>query len=131
MKSEPSNENKFNKKTQIAKLVISILTLIAVGFYGTYLTNLSKSKELNQKYVELSISILRNKPKEGESIVIREWALDILNSYSPIKLSDSAKIELLKRPLFNRNLSTCPDGFNVYEYSITECPNCDSLKKKK
>lgn len=130
MKKEINDDKKFNRIIEISKIVVSVATLFVIGYYANYLANLTKSKETDQKYVELSISILKNKPKESETFAIRKWALKVLDSCSPIKLDDSTKKELLEKPIFLNQYKTCPDGINVYEYSINECPKCDSLKNK-
>lgn len=78
----------------------------------------------------MSISILKNKPNPEESKEIRKWAISILNYYSKIKLSDSAKLELQSNQIY-KTLFTCPDGWNVYEKDISECPDYDSIKNIK
>lgn len=133
---DESKNNAKRLRIEIANLIISCLTPIIVIIVGTILANLKKNEEINQKYVELSISILKEKPKENETIVMRKWALDILNKYSPLKLSDSAKNELLFKPLqaghWNGSFieyNTTPVIWAEDGMTIIDTLKCDKAKK--
>lgn len=53
-----------------------------------------KQGELNQKYIEIAVGILNSKPTP-ETEPLRDWAIDIIDKYSELKLSKDAK-KLLK-----------------------------------
>lgn len=59
---------------------------------------IQKQVELNQKYIEIAVGILNGKPTP-ETIPLRDWAIDIIDKYSEIKLSKEAKKLLKEKPL--------------------------------
>lgn len=61
-----------------------------------------KDSENRIRYVELAIAQLSLPPTQ-ETIVLREWAVELLNSQSPVKLSSAAKAKLVS----TIRLATC------------------------
>jgi hypothetical protein len=93
-----SNELKGSGKAGIATIIATIAVPVAVVLIANmYSTEVSKN-QISTRYIELAIGILKDKPnKESESI--RNWAIDIINKKSDVKLSDKAKEELSKQPI--------------------------------
>ena len=58
----------------------------------------AKERETSVRYVELAISILRVNPSDQRQ-ELRSWAIDVVNHYSTIKLSENAKKDLMHRKL--------------------------------
>ena len=73
-----------------SRIAIPIIVLIL----GFCLNNSYSDREIRQKYIEISVGILNDKPTP-ETLPLREWAIKTLNSYSEKKLSPTAR-EILK-----------------------------------
>ena len=59
-------------------------------------------RELAARYIELSVKILSSEPEEtskneGED-PLRRWAVDLINEYSDVKMSEAAQDRLLNQP---------------------------------
>ena len=86
----------------ISQSVVLMLSSIAVplviaGIGASYNTSM-KDSENRVRYVELAIAQLRS-PPTPETAALREWAVEVLDSQSPIKLSSAAKTQLKSGPL--------------------------------
>jgi N-acetyl-anhydromuramyl-L-alanine amidase AmpD len=80
--------------TVIASIVIPIvLVTVGEGIEGSL-----KSKELETKYVEISVGILTQSPSP-ETANLRRWAIDNINRYAEIQLSEQAQEELKSESL--------------------------------
>ena len=64
-----------------------------IAICGYFLQSAIKQWEINSKYVDLSIQILKVAPSE-EKMIIRKWAVEILDKYAEVKL-DRRSQELL------------------------------------
>lgn len=62
-----------------------------------------KNSESRVRYVDLAIEQLRAAPTP-ETTALREWAVELLDSQAPVKLSDAAKRQLMSMPI---HLSGC------------------------
>ena len=88
-------------RIEIAKLVITAAATIIVPVMIAYFTvayQSSQNDQLKLRYVELSIEILKETP-ESQSPELRRWALETLNQFSAIALSNKAKEQLLLSPI--------------------------------
>ena len=79
----------------IATIVTAILVPIAVAFVGGYYSGLTKDREIQGKFVELAVSILKE-PPEKQSLALRSWAIDVLNDYSGVKIPEPARKSLME-----------------------------------
>jgi predicted aconitase len=66
---------------------------------GTYNASI-KDSENRIRYVELAIEQLRS-PPTPETTALREWAVELLDSQSPVKLSPAAKAQLKSNSLLS------------------------------
>lgn len=80
------------------KLIEKIILPLALGGVGWYYTNTTKAIENEAKYVELAVGILSEQPTK-ENQEMRRWAIEIINEYSGIKMSDSTKESFLDSEL--------------------------------
>lgn len=72
-------------------LVISV----SVGLYILTLSN--DSAKTRREYIQIAVGILsQEETSSGEKEPIRKWAVDILDSYSPIPLTEEQKEALIK-----------------------------------
>lgn len=66
----------------------------AVAFVGNEYSAALKERELQGKFVEIAIEILRNEP-EPEKAGLRRWAVEVIDSYSGVPLKNDAKETLI------------------------------------
>lgn len=66
---------------------------VVVALVGGAYTWTAKQSENQVRYVELAIAQLRSAPT-SESAALREWAVDLLDSQAPVKLSAAARVQL-------------------------------------
>src|SRR5262245_59200715 len=84
-------------------VVIPVVLLVVGNRFSTAL----KERELQGKFVELAVAILREQPTE-ETKNLRDWATQVINAYSGVPLSPRTKQDLIeKTPL--------PSGAARYE----------------
>ncbi len=81
-----------NRET-VLSLLQGCVTPIVIAVCGYFLQDAIKDREINSKYVDLSIQILKEAPTE-KKMIIRTWAVEVLNKYSEVKL-DRHSQELL------------------------------------
>jgi len=94
----------------LVKTIATIAIPIVLLYVGNNIENSLRSKELEAKYVELSVSILTMEPN-GDTDNLRSWAIDSINLYAEVKLSEPIKRELkLKALPINRIDRVLPTG---------------------
>lgn len=95
----PKNaKDRWDKWHVVSNSIAVLLVPLLVGYFGYEINSAVKDKEISQKYVELSIGILKGDP-DKESPALREWALNVINSNSPVKLDPKVREELRHKPL--------------------------------
>ncbi len=82
----------------IAVILSSVAVPLVVAYFGNSITIANKDSENRVKYVELAVSVLKADPKP-ESHALRAWAVDLLDSQAPTKLTSDARKQLQERPL--------------------------------
>ena len=82
----------------LAPIVASIAVPLAITWVGGEYNARIKETENQIRYVELAIAQLRS-PPTPETAALREWAVELLDSQSPIKLSEIAKAQLKSNAL--------------------------------
>jgi hypothetical protein len=94
------DEYKVSKNNEWVKLIIAVSATIIVPLVVAYISNVysnSKQIELNaqlqMKYLELAVEILKQ-PPERTSIDLRNWAANIIDGLSSIKMNTNAHEEL-------------------------------------
>ena len=92
----------FKEFLEFAQPISIILSTVAVpllvAYYGNAISSANKEAENRVKYVELATAILRSEPKP-DSQPLRDWAVELLDSQAPVKLSAAAKKQLLERAI--------------------------------
>lgn len=79
--------------TAYAALISSVAVPLVVAGIGAWYNINIKDSENRVRYVELAISQLRT-PPTPETSALREWAVELLDSQAPVKLSPAAKLQL-------------------------------------
>jgi peptidoglycan L-alanyl-D-glutamate endopeptidase CwlK len=74
----------------------SVISAIAIPVVGYWVSSALKNKEIEGKFVELAVTILKEEPKPSQ-LNLRHWATEIINHYSGISLSKEAASDLINR----------------------------------
>lgn len=82
----------------IGTMIATIAIPIVVALIGHWYTTSLKEKEFGVRYVELAISILTEEP-QAHTQAIRTWAIEVVNAYSSVKISQAAKTQMLNNAL--------------------------------
>src|SRR5687767_2358715 len=94
------------EKLKIISNASSIVIIpLVIAFLGNLYSKSTKEKEIQGRFVELSLQILKEKPS-GENKNIRKWAVNVINEYSGVKLEPEAEKDLIENvPLTVTNSS--------------------------
>lgn len=74
----------------------AVLIPLALAFIGNGYSQALKEREMQGRFVELAVSILRETPTP-QTENIRGWAVDVLNEYSGVQLGAGAKNDLIRK----------------------------------
>lgn len=115
-----SSESKSQKFQYIATGISVLIIPVILSYYGNLIQERMQSKQLESnnvalkieeennrnklanEYIKLAIDILKEKPIEDNKD-LRAWAVDIVNKYSDVKLSESTQKSLIEKiPLSSR-----------------------------
>lgn len=120
--------NNWEKAQVISKIIGAIALPIVILFVGGWIDNAIKSREINTKYVELAINILKEQPQK-ENTNLRQWAFIVMNRYSEIKLSEdignalinkmsltSSGVSIFVNVIDNKNAMVSNAKFYLYGY---------------
>jgi predicted chitinase len=82
-----------------AKIISSIASAVVIPlvllWVGDGFTSAIKERELQGKFVELAVQILREEPSKQDT-GLREWATEVLNNYSGLPFSAKTQKELIE-----------------------------------
>lgn len=82
------------------ELIAKLLLPLAIVWVGSYYSSAIKRREVEAKFVELAIGVLREVPDgEGDEAPIRDWAVEILEKYSGVDVPESAREAFRTEPL--------------------------------
>lgn len=77
----------------LAPFISSVLVPLVIAWVGNNYNASIKESENRVRYVELAIAQLVTTPTP-ETQALREWAVEVLNVLSPVKLSPEAQAQL-------------------------------------
>ncbi len=100
--------------TIVASIAIPVVLLIV----GKGIEGSVKNKELETKYVEISVGIL-TEPPNPETSNLRKWAIENINKYAEIKLPEEAKKELNTESLPSVRIGS---NSSTRNYSVPSSP---------
>lgn len=111
----------------VSSLLASILVPLVIGLVGQSINSSIQEKELELRYIQLSLDILKEPPNK-ETSNLRDWAVKTLNHYSirtsGIALGEAAEKDLIKQPLFvsaiSAFISASELGFRDGKYFLYE-----------
>jgi hypothetical protein len=83
-----------------AKIFSRVTIPLVILILGICLINSYSERETRQKYIEIAVGIINDKPTP-ETLPLREWAIRTLNFHSEKKLPPKAREALKTHPLHN------------------------------
>jgi hypothetical protein len=118
----------------VANWISAIAIPLVLGIIG-YAVNLTlQTRETQGKMVELAIGILTSEPKSTEeNRQIRVWAIDVIQKYSGVPISEKARRGLEENPLPNeaqlRSFGFTQENLNRTNYErLREIAKADALR---
>ena len=81
-----------------------------VALSGTWLSSSVQDRELDLRYFEVAISILRDEANNEAVRPIRGWAVDIINETAPVKISDEIRTALLENRISEGEIRLAAGG---------------------
>ncbi|MFT3962246.1 hypothetical protein [Propionivibrio sp.] len=97
---------------ELAFIVSAIAIPVIVAKIGGDVNSAMKESENRIRYVELAITQLRSSPSP-ETAALRDWAVELLDTQSPVKLSTEAKAQLKSKALAPPVSAVAPGGVGV------------------
>lgn len=96
--------NNWEKAKTVGSLAATIIIPIVLLIVGNQFSGAIKERELQGDFVELAVSILRETPTE-ETRNLRDWATQVINRYSGVKLSAATRKDLIDNTPILSNVS--------------------------
>ena len=88
----------WRKLRVISGMLASIMIPIVIILIANVVNTTIKGNELSLSYVEMAADILSEKPAPGTEN-LRKWAIDVINNYSDVQLSQKTQDELEAKEL--------------------------------
>jgi hypothetical protein len=100
MSGELVKKDSWDKAQVVGAILGSIAAPIVVILLGSLFAWSMKEGETKARLVEVAVDVLKTDPKTTQSIPgLRDWAVDVINSYSPKPLPARSARELINSPL--------------------------------
>lgn len=111
----PELPTSWQKLSALSAFLAAVLVPLAVALTGQKVSTALKEREMQGKFVELAVGILREPPKFTEVDSIRGWATGILSKYSGVAMTRGVQQALQSTtPLPERGFhGSTPDSVNV------------------
>jgi hypothetical protein len=104
----------WEKARAVSTIVATVVIPLAIALSSNWYGQQQKDKEVQLKYIELSIQILSAPPTDSNQAV-RKWAINTINRYSEVKIDAQAENELL-----NEQLRRIIDSYNKTSKGIID-----------
>jgi hypothetical protein len=108
----------WDKMVPLSTLLASVLVPVVLAIVGNSYTSAMKQSENRVKYTELAMNILKEKPS-SDTEALRGWAIEVVNQYSGVQMSDRAKTELSRTKLPFSNMA----GSDFSASRLLSCAN--------
>lgn len=92
----------------VSGLIAAVVIPLAVAFVGNQFTVALKEREIQGRFVELALTILKESPSP-ENEAMRAWALKVVDAYSGVPMTEEVRNDLstkLRLPSLGR-LTSC------------------------
>jgi len=111
-------DRSFRKTEVVTGAVAKILIPLLIALVGWWYSSAIKQQEIGATFVQLSIDILEE-PPDDRPPGLTEWAMDVVDEYSGVRLGPQAREELKQRPL-RFGLELAPEEQHVISVTPTE-----------
>jgi len=105
--SHAGKTDPWEKLKAISSVIAAVVIPLAVAWVGNGFSTALKEREIQGKFVELAVQILREEPSK-QAAGLRGWATEVLNKYSGVPFSAETKKALIES-------TPLPSGFERYE----------------
>ena len=96
------------RATEVATLLVAVIAFVGTVANSFYAYS-NRNRELDIELVKLGVAILRADPKETQTEGAREWAINVIETFSRVPFTATAKAELLSNKLlFDLGTQTGP-----------------------
>jgi hypothetical protein len=99
----------------LLKIAVPVIFLIL----GLSINNSYKERDVRQKYIEIAVGILSNKPSP-DTLSLRNWAINTINHNAETKMTTEVKEFLKQNPLPKLN--------TIDNTNISTSKNTDTIK---
>jgi hypothetical protein len=104
----------------VAQIVSLLAVPLVVAWIGSRVQQSLSESSVRKEYVQMALSILRDEPAKQDSS-LREWAISVFVSNSPVDVPDSMKKQLRELKLKGEWFATFEDKFSVLTPKHIEC----------
>lgn len=118
--SSPKQSDVWEKAKAISSIASAVVIPLVLLWVGNGFTSAIKERELQGKFVELAVQILREEPNE-QQLGLRDWATQVLNEYSGVSFSNETKEALIER-------TPLPSGPERYEGRLGNTERGDGIR---
>jgi hypothetical protein len=87
--------SKWEKAKIVSVILATVVIPLAVALVGNWYSKALKEREIQVRYVEIALEILSKEPTE-KNTYLRQWAIDVIDFYSDIKVPKEARDELVR-----------------------------------
>lgn len=105
--SHAGKTDPWEKLKAISSMVAAVVIPLAVAWVGNGFSTALKEREIQGKFVELAVQILREEPSK-QAAGLRDWATEVLNKYSGVPFSAETKKALIES-------TPLPSAFGRYD----------------
>lgn len=103
----PLPPDRWDRAKTLSTLFATVFLPLVLAWIANTYSSALKEREIQGKFVELAVSILREEPTK-QATGLREWATEVLNKYSGVPFNAETKKALIES-------TPLPSGFTRYE----------------
>lgn len=95
------DQNKSKDQWDKANILISLIISLGLGASSQIVSSSIKQTETRAQMVELAVGILKEEPTKDDAsaTALRDWAIDVIDQYSGVEVTESARKALRDAPL--------------------------------
>ena len=112
---------------QALRTIAVVLIVPAITGIGYWVNNTIQERALSKEYVELAVSVLRERElgsNEKQALALRTWAINVLDHSSPVLLPDDLRKSFLSGSLVLPHPPTLAPKLPPYQDTADDA-NCD------
>lgn len=110
----PAGDQKTKRSIWSDAVIVAAIITAGASLAAVKINEQDRAQELNLKYIELGVGILRANPKEENAAEIRGWAVRIVQNFAPIKLTEEEIEQILNKQIKTYNSTYTPSYDSTY-----------------